>query len=177
MDAHDRNWADGFGRRIAVMGVVLPLLFIGGLKFTAAEAEALVPLISGTPWLAWMYPLFGVGGASRCLGIVEIATALLLIASLRVPRAAIAGGALAAVIFGVTTSLLFVLPIWDERSGGFPALNGLGSFLIKDIALFGISVAVLGDGLARSRGLQPSMGRGEDAMPEPGPRAVRREHA
>ena len=46
------------GRVVALIGVVLPLLLIGGLKFTFVETEALRPLINGTPWLAWLYPAF-----------------------------------------------------------------------------------------------------------------------
>ena len=37
------------GRVIALIGIVLPLLLIGGLKFTSFEIEALKPLIGGTP--------------------------------------------------------------------------------------------------------------------------------
>ncbi len=80
------------GRVIALVGVVLPLLLIGGLKFTQLEAEALKPLIGGTPWLAWLYPVFGEAGASSLLGVVEIATALLLLASPWSPRAGVVGG-------------------------------------------------------------------------------------
>ncbi|URK89188.1 YkgB family protein (plasmid) [Rhizobium sp. RCAM05350] len=68
------------GRMLALAGVILPLLMIGGMKFTAVEIEALKPLIGGTPWLAWMYPMFGEAGAAYLLGVVEIAAALLLIA-------------------------------------------------------------------------------------------------
>ncbi|MGH8241377.1 MAG: DUF417 family protein, partial [Steroidobacteraceae bacterium] len=82
------------GRGIALAGVVLPLFMIGILKFTQIEIEGLKPLISGTPWLAWLYPAFGEAGASYFLGIVEIATALLLIASAWSARAGVAGGAL-----------------------------------------------------------------------------------
>jgi uncharacterized membrane protein YkgB len=39
--------------------------------------------------------------------------------------------------------------VWEEASGGFPALNELGYFLIKDIALLGVSLVVLGESLAR----------------------------
>jgi hypothetical protein len=60
------------GRVIALVGVVLPLLLIGGLKFTQFEVEALKPLIGGTPWLAWMYAAFGEAGTSYLLGVVEI---------------------------------------------------------------------------------------------------------
>uniref|UniRef100_UPI000F058213 DUF417 family protein n=1 Tax=Pseudomonas viridiflava TaxID=33069 RepID=UPI000F058213 len=65
-------------RGIALAGVVLPLLMIGLLKFTQIEVQALVPLISGTPWLAWLYLVLGETGTSYLLGTVEILTALLL---------------------------------------------------------------------------------------------------
>lgn len=139
------------GRGIALAGVCLPLLLVGHSKFAPFEIEALKPLIGGTPWLAWMYSVFGPAGTSRLLGAVEIATALLLMASPWMPRARIAGGALAALTFGVTVSLLASLPIWDVGWGGLPALNGLGSFLIKDIALLGISLVLLGECTARAR--------------------------
>ena len=137
------------GRVVALAGVVLPLLLIGGLKFTQFEVEALRPLIGGTPWLAWMYPVFGEAGASYFLGVVEIMTALLLMASPWSPRAGAVGGALGGLIFLVTTSLLFALPVWEPSLGGFPALGAAGQFLIKDVALLGISFLVLGESLAR----------------------------
>ncbi len=137
------------GRGIALIGVVLPLFLIGILKFTQIEIDALKPLISGTPWLAWLYPAIGEANTSYLLGIVEIAAALLLIASPWSRRAGVAGGALGTVIFLVTVSLLFALPIWEAGSGGFPWLNPMGSFLIKDVALLGIALAVLGESLGR----------------------------
>jgi uncharacterized membrane protein YkgB len=140
------------GRGVALAGVVLPLLLIGGLKFTRFEMEAIKPLIGGTPWLAWMYPIFGEVGASYLLGVVEIATALLLIAAPWSPRAGVAGGALGALTFLVTVSTMLVLPVWEPSLGGFPALGPGGQFLIKDVALLGISLVVLGEGLARLPG-------------------------
>src|ERR687895_764431 len=137
------------GRVVALVGVVLPLLLIGGLKFTQLEVEALKPLIGGTPWLAWMYSVFGEAGTSYMLGVVEITTALLLIASPWFPHAGMVGGALGALIFLTTTSLFFAIPIWEPAAGGFPAINGAGSFLIKDVALLGVSLLVMGESLAR----------------------------
>lgn len=52
------------GRTVALAGVVLPLLMIGILKFTAIEVAALRPLVGGTPWLARLRPAFGEAGAS-----------------------------------------------------------------------------------------------------------------
>lgn len=135
------------GRAVALAGVVLPLVLIGVLKFTAIEVEALKPFISGTPWLAWLYPLFGFAGASYFLGVFELATAVLLIASLRSPLAGLVGGAMGSLTFALTSSIMLAVPIWEAPSGGFPFLNGMGAFLIKDIALLGISLYVLGDSL------------------------------
>jgi uncharacterized membrane protein YkgB len=140
------------GRTLALVGVILPLLLIGGMKFTQVEIDALGPLIGGTPWLAWMYPVFGEAGASYALGVVEIAAALLLIASPWSVLAGVAGGAVATLIFLVTCSIMTALPIW-EPTLGFPALGALGQFLVKDVALLGIALVVLGESLGRlSRG-------------------------
>src|ERR687895_254418 len=107
------------GRVVALVGVVLPLLLIGSLKFTQLEVQALKPLIGGTPWLAWMYSVFGEA---------------------------------------VTSSLLFALPVWEESLGGFPALSGAGQFLIKDVALLGISLVVMGESLAKTSSTAASAG-------------------
>jgi uncharacterized membrane protein YkgB len=139
-----------FGRIVALLGVILPLLLIGGMKFTQVEIDGLKPLIGGTPWLAWMYPVLGEAGASYLLGVVEIAAALLLVASPWSAVAGVAGGAVAALTFLVTCSLMIVLPIW-EPTLGFPALGPLGQFLVKDVALLGIALVVLGEGLGRLR--------------------------
>jgi len=142
-------------RTIALAGVVLPLLLIGLLKFTQIEVEALKPLISGTPWLAWLYPVLGEAGTSYLLGTVEIFTAILLIASAWSARAAVVGGGLAALTFLTTVSTMLVLPVWEAASGGFPWLNFLGTFLIKDVALFGVSLVILTQGIERLR--EPSL--------------------
>ena len=138
------------GRAVAFAGVLLPLLMIGALKFTQIEVEALKPLISNTPWLAWLYLVFGETGTSRLLGTVELITAALLIASIWRPRAGIVGGLIAASTFLVTVSTMFAIPIWEAESGGFPWLNFVGTFLLKDVALLGISLVILAEGQARA---------------------------
>ncbi|MER8827554.1 YkgB family protein [Mesorhizobium sp. M0938] len=135
------------GRAVTLLGVVLPLLLIGILKFTAIEIEALRPFIENTPWLAWLYPAFGPAGASYFLGVVELVTALLLIASVRSVWAGLVGGAIGSVTFALTSSTMLTLPIWETGSGGLPFLNGLGAFLIKDVALLGVSLVILGRSL------------------------------
>lgn len=137
------------GRVVALAGVVLPLLMIGVLKFTQIEIDALKPIIGGTPWLAWLYPVFGEAGASYLLGTVEIITAALFVASPWSARAGVVAGALGSLTFAVTCSTMLALPIWEAASGGFPWLNATGSFLIKDIALLGVSLVVLGESVSR----------------------------
>lgn len=148
--------ATSAGRAVALAGVVLPLFLIGILKFTQYEVDQLKPIIGGTPWLAWLYPAFGETGASRLLGVVELATAALFVASPWSAPAGLAAGALGALTFAVTVSTMLALPVWEETLGGFPWLNPLGSFLVKDVALLGVSLAVLGEGLVRwRRGARP----------------------
>ncbi|EWY38276.1 hypothetical protein N825_13795 [Skermanella stibiiresistens SB22] len=154
-----RNRAASAGRAVALAGVVLPLFLIGILKFTQVEIDALKPLIGGTPWLAWLYPVFGEAGASYLLGVVEIITAALFVASPWSALAGVAAGALGSLTFAVTTSTMFALPIWEGSLGGFPWLNATGQFLIKDVALLGISLLVFGGGAASlSRGHNPGSG-------------------
>ena len=148
------------GRLLGLVGVVLVLLSIGGLKFTQVEIEGLKPIIGSTPWLAWMYPAFGEAGASYLLGVVELATALLLMLSPWSVRAGIVGGAIAALTFFVTTTIMFAAPIWETASGGFPWINALGQFLIKDVALLGVTLSILGESLARKRELVTKLPKG-----------------
>jgi uncharacterized membrane protein YkgB len=136
---------------VAVAGVVLPLLMIGGMKFTRFEIEALEPMISSAPWMAWMYRAFGVTGTSYLIGVAEITAAMLLVLAIRWPIAGVFGGTIASLIFLGTTSLMIAVPIWEPAAGGFPALSGAGQFLIKDIALLGISLTVLGESMLKRR--------------------------
>lgn len=138
------------GRFVALLGVILPLLMIGLNKFQPFEVELLKPVIGGTPWLAWMLGVFGDAGTARLLGVVEIATALLLIISPWSARAGLAAGVLASGTFAVTCSTMLALPIWEPSAGGFPYLTFAGTFLLKDISLLGVALVVLGEGLARN---------------------------
>ena len=56
---------------------------------------------------------------------------------------------------------MFALPIWEAGSGGFPWLNFLGTFLIKDVALLGVSLVILTEGLQRARRLAHRRDQGE----------------
>ena len=49
-------------------GLVIVLLWIGGMKFTAYEAEGIRPLVANSPLMGWVYNLMSVTAFSRCWG-------------------------------------------------------------------------------------------------------------
>lgn len=59
-------------------GLVALLLIIGGCKFFAFEAEAIPPLVSNSPFLAWLYDVLGVRGTAALFGVVEVVAAILI---------------------------------------------------------------------------------------------------
>ena len=81
------------------------------------------------------------------LGVVEVAIALLIAARPFSPRASAVGSALAIGMFLTTLSFVVTTPgVWEPSAGGFPALSAMpGQFLIKDLALLGISLWSLGE--------------------------------
>src|SRR4051794_41728452 len=66
------------GIHITRYGLVIVLLWIGGMKFTAYEAEGIKPLVANSPLMGWVYRLMSVGGVFAFLGGVEIAIRFLI---------------------------------------------------------------------------------------------------
>jgi uncharacterized membrane protein YkgB len=129
--------------------VVLFLLF-GYQKWFDYEAQALIPYISNGPLLFWMYPVFGVRGASWVLGVSEWSFALLLFLGFWHTRLGILGalGSCAAFI-GTVTIIPFMPDGWAGSAGGFPAMTGNVPFLMKDVVLFAASLYLLRQDVAR----------------------------
>ncbi len=75
--------------RFAVAGV---LGWIGAMKFTAYEAGAIEGLVASSPLTSWLYGIYSLQGAANLIGGIEIATALLIVAGTRFPKAAIPRG-------------------------------------------------------------------------------------
>lgn len=86
-----RRW----GGHLLRYGLVLILLWIGGMKFTAYEAEGIRPFVENSPPFAWTYPAFGVRGSSNLLGATEVAVGLLIAARPWFPRLSAVGSLLA----------------------------------------------------------------------------------
>ena len=135
------------GRELARYGLVIAVGWVGFKKFTAYEAEAIRPFVANSPLLSWVYGPMSVRGFSTVFGVVEVAIALLIAARPFAPRVSALGSALAVGMFLTTLSFLVTTPgVWEPSLGGFPALSAVpGQFLIKDLALLGISLWTLGE--------------------------------
>jgi uncharacterized membrane protein YkgB len=139
--------AEAVGRELARFGLVAIIGWIGLMKFTAYEAEGIRLYVTNSPLMSWVYGFLSVRGFSATLGVVEVATALLIAARPLLPRASAIGSALAVGMFLTTLSFLATTPgVWEPSAGGFPALSGKpGQFLLKDLALLGTSLWSLGE--------------------------------
>jgi uncharacterized membrane protein YkgB len=128
------------GVNVSRYGLVITLVLIGVLKFTAGEAHGIQPLIASSPFMSWIYRIFSLQAVSNLIGMIEIIVALLI--ALRPFSAKISFiGSLGAIItFVLTVSFLFSTPGVFEFSHGFPMLGDAGQFLVKDVVLLGASL-------------------------------------
>jgi uncharacterized membrane protein YkgB len=144
------------GKHVVRYGLVLVLLWIGGMKFTAYEASNIQPMVANSPLLGWTYQILSVREFSNALGLVEIAIAMMIAARPVSAAAAAVGSAAAVAMFLTTLSFLFSTPGW-EPSSGFPALSvAPGQFLLKDAVLLGAALWSLGETLGDPSLRRPS---------------------
>ena len=136
-----------FGKLLVRYGLVLVLVWIGAMKFTAYEAQGIEPLVASSPLMSWLYGFLSRQAVSNLLGVTEIATGVLIALRPLSARAAAVGSVLAVATFLTTLTFLFSLPGWEKSLGGFPALSGSGGFLLKDLVLLGAAIWTLGESL------------------------------
>ncbi len=142
---------EGIGGLIIRYGLVLILLWIGGMKFTAYEAKGLEGIVSTSPLLSWGYHVFSLQGFSNLLGVIEITFAVLIAARPLAPLASALGSFGAIGMFLTTLSFFFTAAgVW-AKDYGFPVLGGTGQFLVKDILLLGAAVWTAGESLRAAR--------------------------
>jgi reactive chlorine resistance protein C len=140
------------GGPLARYGLVIVIGWIGLLKFTSFEAHGIESLVANSPLMSWLYDIFSVTTFSSLLGVVEVATAVLLAVKPWWPRLSAAGSVMAIGLFIATFTFLFSTPgVFEASEGGFPILSSTGQFLIKDVALLGISVWTLTDALRATK--------------------------
>jgi uncharacterized membrane protein YkgB len=130
--------------------MVIIFLFFGYQKWFEYEAQVLIPYISNGPLIWWMYPVFGIRGASWFLGVAEWTFGALLFAGFWDKRLGILGAAGSVVTFIMTVTIIPFMPDgWAASAGGFPAMTGNIPFLMKDVVLLAASIYLLKQDVAR----------------------------
>jgi uncharacterized membrane protein YkgB len=167
--------ADRLGVSITRLGLIVVLLWIGGLKVAKYEAEGIVPFVANSPTMNFFYTydapeykkhmnregelvpanqawheanntyLFAYG-----LGAVIVGYGLLLCFHPWLPQAAAVGSLLVFVMSLVTLSFLVTTPeTWVPNLGspnhGFPYLSGAGRLVIKDAIMMGAALVTMAD--------------------------------
>jgi uncharacterized membrane protein YkgB len=130
--------------------MVIIFLFFGYQKWWEYEAQVLIPYISNGPLIFWLYPVFGIRGASWFLGVSEWLFGTLLFLGFWNKRIGVLGALGSIVTFlGTVTIIPFMPNGWAESAGGFPAMAGNVPFLMKDVVLLAVSFYLLKQDVVR----------------------------
>ena len=140
MRSKSRNSLERVGIQVSRYGLVITLLLIGVLKFTAGEAHGIQPLVANSPLMFWLYKVFSLQAVSNLIGVIEIAVAALIALRPFSPKLSFIGSIGAIITFVLTVTFLLSTPGAFQFSHGFPLLGGAGQFLIKDLVLLGVSI-------------------------------------
>ena len=166
--------ADRIGLAVTRAGLVLVLVWIGGLKVYHYEADGIVPFVANSPVMSFFYAdpgnyqahmnkegalvpenrawheangtyPFAVG-----LGAVIVLYGVLIALHPWLPQAATVGSFLVVVMSFVTLSFLVTTPeCWvPDRGGpehGFPLLSGAGRLVVKDAIMMGAALVTMAD--------------------------------
>lgn len=166
---------DRIGMGLLRIGLVIVLVWIGGLKFVRYEADGIVPFVTNSPLMSFFYnhpaPEYkqymnregelkpahrqwhesnGTYPFSHGLGAVIISIGVLIALQPVFPQAAAFGSFL--LIFMSCTTLSFLVttpeawvPALGDTTHGFPYFSGVGRLVIKDAIMLGAAVVTLAD--------------------------------
>jgi uncharacterized membrane protein YkgB len=171
---------DRAGMALLRLGLVIVLLWIGGLKFADYEADSIVPLVANSPLMSFFYhypaPEYrhymnkegevvpahhkwneenGTYRFSHGLGVVIISIGLLIATYPIAPRISAVGSFLLILMACTTLSFLVTtrevwVPAIGSSTHGFPYLAGGGRLIVKDCIMLGAAVVTMADA-AKSR--------------------------
>ncbi|MBA3892419.1 MAG: DUF417 family protein [Gemmatimonadales bacterium] len=138
----------GLGEKIIRYGLVVILLWVGALKFTAYEAEAIQGLVANSPLLSWGYSVMSVRSFAALIGLIEITSGLLIATRPVAPKLSAIGSFGVIIMALITLTFVFTTPgVW-QPGYGFPFPSPMpGQFLAKDILLLGAGVWTAGEAL------------------------------
>jgi reactive chlorine resistance protein C len=142
----------GIAALVARYALVIVIAWFGAMKFTYYESHGISHWVANSPFLSWVYDIMSIDAFGRLNGSIELMTAALLAVKPWFPKASVVGGIFASLFFVVTLSFMITTPGEGEASaGGFPVLSADGEFLVKDIALLGLSLWLLADAIDAAR--------------------------
>lgn len=165
---------DKWGIAITRVGLIVVLLWIGGLKAFRYEADGIVPFVANSPVMSFFYadpdnyqshrnPEGALVPENRAwhevnhtyefaygLGAVIVLYGLLLCMHPWLPQVAALGSFLVFVMSFVTLSFLITTPeCWVPPLGdaqhGFPYLSGAGRLVVKDSIMMGAALVTMAD--------------------------------
>src|SRR5262249_40106913 len=103
------------------------------------------------PLTFWMYPVFGLHGASYFLGVSEWLIAVLLLVGFWNKKVGILGAIGSVGTFITTVTIIPFMPDgWAASAGGLPAMTGNIPFLMKDVVLLAVSFYLLKQDVMRA---------------------------
>ena len=142
--------------------MVIMFFFFGYQKWFEYEAQTLIPYISNGPLISWLYPVFGIRGATWFLGVAEWSFGALLFLGFWNKKLGMLGAAGSVITFISTVTIIPFMPNgWAASAGGFPAMIGNVAFLMKDVVLLAVSVYLLKQDAQRVSLAAAHAGQGE----------------
>jgi uncharacterized membrane protein YkgB len=129
--------------------MVIIFLFFGYTKWHQYAAQVMIPFISNSPLISWLYPAFGLRGGARFLGASEWTICALLYAGFWDKKFGILGALGSAVTFVTTLTIIPFMPNGWDPAAGFPAMAGNVPFLMKDVVLLAVSIYLLKQDVVR----------------------------
>jgi uncharacterized membrane protein YkgB len=132
----------GVGIAALRWSMVFIFAFFGIAKFAAYEAQALEQIVTVHPLFIWMPPLFGIQGTSNVIGVIELATGLMIAAGGWSHRAGLIGGTMGVFTFLTTLTFAIGAPLWQEGYG-FPFMGSFAQFLFKDAVLLAACLTLM----------------------------------
>jgi uncharacterized membrane protein YkgB len=159
-----------FGMGMLRLGLVIVLVWIGGLKFASYEADSIVPLVANCPFMSFLYhhptPEYrqhinkegqvvpanqqwnesnGTYPVSYGLGAIIVSLGVMIALYPIWPQVSALGSFLLILMALTTLSLLVTTPeAWVPALGdphhGFPYLSGAGRLVVKDCIMLGAAI-------------------------------------
>ena len=166
---------DRFGMAMLRLGLVVVLVWIGGLTFVSYQADSIVPLAANSPFMSFLYhypaPEYrehmnkegqaipanqqwnesnGTYPVSYGLGVIIVSLGIMIALYPIWPQISAVGSFLLILMSLSTLSFLVTTPeAWVPALGdphhGFPYLSGAGRLVVKDCIMLGAATLTMAD--------------------------------